>query len=134
MIHPRDILKEVDDGLRDPIEAAILLKRMSETLEDCYQKVREQAATTFTIRYGDKAEELIDGATVKYSHGRAVYDYKMLPAWVKKKAELVAIEKEAQTAARARIERGESLVNEETGEVIQPCGIEYTKPGIVISL
>ncbi len=132
MKDPKEIADSVLSTGSSALEAAVLLRRMKEACEEAYERIKEAAYIEFK-NMGEK-ELSVSGATVKEYPGRTTYDYSGCTDWQQLKARMVACEKAHQLAAKVWMERGEHIVDEETGEVVKPASAKSTSPSIAISL
>jgi len=132
MKDPKEIADSVLSGNGNALEAAVLLRRMKEACEEAYDRIKDAAYTEFK-NFGEK-ELTVSGATVKEYPGRTTYDYSKCTDWQQLKVRLTACEKAHQLAAKAWLERGEQIVDEETGEIVKPAGAKSSPASIAISL
>lgn len=129
---PEEILKEVRSGNASALPAAVLLKRIIESAEAAYKEVRTVAYEDF-LNYGKK-EITVDGATIKEYPGRTTYNYDNIPAHQMLKNKIKALEDRHKHAAKVWLDKGEQLVDEETGEYIVPADCTSSPNTIAISL
>lgn len=132
MLNPMDIAEEVRSGHRSALSAVVLLKRMAEAVEEARKSIMEEATTEY-INSGE-AEVKVDGATIRKFHGRTTYEYKADTAWSQTKQKLEAREKQLKFAAKVYLEKGEEVVEEDTGEVIPVVPSSSSADSIAISL
>lgn len=132
MLTPSEIAKEVESGTRSALSAAVLLKRMSEDLEAAYTAVRKRAYEEY-LTYGGE-EITVDGAKVTKYSGRTTYDYKSIPHWRKLDKAKRDYEEQVKYATRMMMERNETVVDEETGEIIPVAESRTGEDSISIKL
>ncbi len=132
MLTPSDIANEVESGTRYALSAAVLLKRMHEDLEAAYSAVRKRAYEEY-LNYGGE-EITIDGAKVTKYSGRTTYDFKDLPHWRKLEKAKRDYEEQVKYATRMMMERSETVVDEDTGEIIPVAESRTGEDSISIKL
>jgi hypothetical protein len=130
--NPKIIRQEAENGNRSALSAYILLRRMLEDLTADAEAVKELAIREHQERHSSE-EVTIDGAVVKKHPGRAMYDYKGIQQWVLQNQKLKAIEDKAKYAAQVAVSKGGQVVDEDTGEIIEPAKVTYTKDSISVS-
>ena len=130
--NPKIIRQEAENGNRSALGSYILLRRMLDELTADVEAVKELAVREHQERHGSE-EVIIDGAVVKKHPGRAMYDYKGIQQWVLQQQKLKAIEDKAKYAAQVAVSKGGQVVDEDTGEIIAPAKVTYTKDSISVS-
>ena len=106
----------------DPLNAYIELKTALSELTDAIESLTPLAIEQ-RLKYG-KENLIRNGFMVEYSEGTPRYSYKHFEAWAKQSEELKAIEEMMKQSAKL----GRVILDEETGEVIEPAKVTYTKP------
>jgi hypothetical protein len=101
-------------GMIDQLDVYLFLKKLETTVKDSLSLLKDGAADE-AVRYG-KGEHLVDGAyiSVKASAGRWKFSDRVAEAKAKVK-ELEDLEKAAYKA------KGNIMVNQETGEEVEPA-------------
>lgn len=127
-MNTEQILKQVEDGEMSPLDAYILFETLKKELEEAVSTVKEDAI--------EEARKLgTDNGAVQYRDvklqkvaSRASYSYTHIPSWIDKKGELQNIEELAKLAAK----HGKPQAYPDSGEVIPPAIVTYSKEGLSI--
>lgn len=127
-MNTEQILKQVEYGEMSPLDAYILFETLKKELEEAVSTVKEDAI--------EEARKLgTDNGAVQYRDvklqkvaSRASYSYTHIPSWIDKKGELQNIEELAKLAAK----HGKPQADPDSGEVIPPAIVTYSKEGLSI--
>ncbi len=127
----RKLQEDVEAGNLSPLRAYIALRKHLDDLNKSLEVIKEQAIKEFSQVYGGKECNLYGATVAKHQGGR--YDYKHIQRWVDANAKLKTIEDEAKQAyAAATSNKGEQLVDEETGEYIEPAMYKSNAESITV--
>lgn len=126
MIDYKLLYDKVQEGRAKALPTYIDLKAVMDDMALTLEALKEQAVNEFEDEYGGK-EQVIHGVTVTLHQGGR-YDYTKVPGWAQAKDKITMLEKQAQLAYKA----GGPVVDEETGEVIQPARHIPNKKSIAI--
>lgn len=121
-----DTVQGVIDGELDPLEIYAQFKDFEKYFKDCKDAVQEVAIAE-AEKYGEKSFRHKD-YSFELREGRANYDFKSIDQWSSLKERIKDIESKSKAAAK----NGGSFLDQETGEVIGACQINYSKPSLVI--
>ncbi len=127
------IRQEAENGNRSALQAVVLLRRMLEKLTEDYEAVKDLAVQEHQERHASQ-EVTIDGATIKKYPGRTTYSYSHIPAIALLEKQVKAKQEVHKYAAQVMMQKGEQVVDETTGEVIEPAKWTNGKDSIAISL
>lgn len=116
-------LSKVINGEVSAIDAYIELYEAKKQIEAQLDDIKEYALLE-RERYG-KDSPTRQGYLVELVPGRKQWNYKNVSAWNTVKARLTEIEKMAQMAYE-----GAEVTDKETGEVIEPAELSFTKDTI----
>ena len=127
----RKLQQQAEDGEIAPLKAYLQLRKDIDDRMKSLEILKDLSTTEFYQVYGGK-DVTIYGATVtKHQGGR--YDYKHIPRWVAAKSKLDAIEDEAQQAYKAATDKmGGQMMDEETGEIIEPAVYKANKESFAV--
>ena len=109
-------VQEILDNKFSALEGYIFLKELKDHLDTCIDAIKEKAF--LEAKEYDKQEAY--GYKVSITNGYTTYDYSSNPDYANLKAELKKLEDKLKTASK----QGMALLNEETGEVYEPCPIK----------
>lgn len=126
-IYFSELIKDVEAGDISALRAFASASDLQRLCSDALEKIKPYALkdaeafneSTFT-EAGRKFTKVPSRRMVKYDH---------IPQWADLKTKQSRIEKLALTAA---LEFGATIVDDETGEVIPPAELNYTKPSISV--
>lgn len=121
------------NGEASYLEVFALIKTEEKKMQDFFDKAKEQieeAALKEANSFTEKSFEF-KNYKIEKRQGRAIYNYKNVGAWNKLKEKLSTIEKLSKLAADSR-NYGKTIVDYETGEVIEPCEVKYSKDILII--
>jgi cell fate (sporulation/competence/biofilm development) regulator YlbF (YheA/YmcA/DUF963 family) len=121
------------DGNASALEAYALIKQYEKDVTEfiaAAKKQVEEEAIKESEKYPSKTFEH-QGFKFERRQGRAMYDYKEVSAWAKYKEKLASIESLAKLAAQSN-QLGKSIFDEETGEIIEPCKVTFTKDVLIV--
>lgn len=121
-------LSLVEQGEMNALDAYLELDAMKKQLEAAISKIKEDAI--------EEARKLgTDNGAVEYRDvklskvaSRASYSYKHIQSWVDRKTELTEIEALAKLGAK----NSKAQVNPDTGELIPPAIVTYSKEGLSV--
>lgn len=116
----------VKNGERSALDLYAKLKEVEKHAQECLKIIKDDVISE-AEKYGEKSFTDF-GYEFEFRDGRRNFDFKNIDEWVKLKSELSVIEKRAKAAA----EIDGAYVDEETGEVIEPCIVTYSKPSLVV--
>lgn len=121
-----ELVQQVVDGNCDPLEAYIHVKDLEKHLSECikqvepiaYQEADKWKEKTFTYK----------GAEIQKKNAAGRYDYSTVSLWKQADERKKKIEELSKTAYKG----GATIVDEESGEVVEPCS--YTEGKAIISI
>lgn len=127
-MNEQQIFEDVCNGNISPLLGYAQLESAKKNIEGMLSQIKEDAM--------EEAEKMgiQNGAVERWGYkisrvaSRANYDYKGIRSWVDKKMELSNIEELAKLAAKT----GKQQVDPDTGELIDPAIVTYSKEGISI--
>ena len=122
-----EVTQAVLDGDRKALDAFIELKVLLSELQDCISKI-EPLAIEDRLKYG-KENPVKMGFLVEYSDGTPRYSYKHSSAWAEASAQLKSIEEQMKQSVKL----GKTILDENTGETLEPAEISYSKPFIKLT-
>jgi len=119
---------EVQEGLTDPLVAyahcKAIEKQLKETLEIVYASAIQEAE-----KYPPSFEH--EGFKFQRKNGRTMYDFSGIESINEAKRKVKELESLSKQALSAG-ERGSTIVDDETGEVITPPKVKFTKDTLSI--
>ncbi len=124
------LVQDVIDGNESPLKAYAIIKEKIKHYSNCLKEI-EGAAIQEAEKYEDKKFEA-SGYVFEFREGRATYNYKYIPEWVKLNAQLKEIEEKAKAAAR-NYGKGVLSVTDD-GEEILPAKVNYSKPTLIVKV
>lgn len=124
----RDTLEMVNEGLIDPLRAYVALKNIEKNLANVMEQMKAQAIDEAT-KHGKTCTILGSEVTVKNAAGR--WSFKHIDKWNELIDELKAFEEAAKQAYHAQL-KGAAIVNEATGEIVEPA--QYSEGQTTISI
>lgn len=123
------LIQDVINGDEDPLKAYAILKNHEKTIKaglaEIWDYVEDEAK-----KYGEKNFEH-GGYKFELKNGRKVWNFKTLPDWNAKKAELTAVEARAKAAWDA-YQKGVTGVDADTGEITELPEVTYTKDSLTV--
>ena len=138
LLNPEKINEQIKDlelatnrGYLDPLEAYVFMKKLSSQLDDIMKEVKELALKELN-KYPENMLEKY-GAKFSKTKGKANYSFKGVPGHAEAVAAKKKIEDDAKAAFKAR-EKGQQMFDDETGEILHPCGVTYSKDSFSISI
>lgn len=121
-----ELTQSVIDGNADPLEAYIHLKSIEKRISECLKEVEPIA-----YQEADKWSEKVftyKGAEIQKKNAAGRYDYSTVSLWKQAEERKKKIEELAKVAYKG----GVTVVDEESGEVVEPCA--YTEGKSIISV
>jgi len=121
------------DGEASALEVFALLKTEEKKMQDFFDKAKEQieeAALNEANTFTEKSFEF-KNYKIEKRQGRAIYNYKNVGIWNRLKEKMSTIEKLSKLASESR-NFGKTIVDDDTGEVIEPCEVKYSKDVLII--
>ena len=119
----------VDRGASDPLSTYAELKAIQVAVEEALNQVKP-AAITVAERYPRKTF-MHQGLTFVRTDGRRLYKFDHLHDWSDAKAVLAIVEARAKQAAELAL-TGATMLDDETGEIIQPAIVTFTEPTLSV--
>lgn len=116
------LASEAQEGDVDALDAYIQLKLALSELTDAVESITPLAIDQ-RLKYG-KENLVRNGFLVEYSEGTPRYSYKHYSGWYQISEQLKAVEEMMKQSAKLN----KAIVDEQTGEVIEPAKVTYTKP------
>ncbi len=116
---PHNVIKKVQDGHLKASNAYVTLRALKSEIEYAIKQIESQIIDELT--YLDSKEALIiSGYKITHVAGRSSYDYKESLMWKEADTEKKRIERLIKVATKD----GVSIVDQHTGEVIEPVQIK----------
>lgn len=112
-------------GNQDPLDAWASLKVLEEAIKQAKDRIKD-AAIDELAKYGPTAT--INGAKLTKYNGRRFYDYSHNPDWQQLKSKMEEVERKMKIAIN------DTIVDEETGEVVPPAKVTHSSETISVSL
>lgn len=131
----KQILILADDAFQgniNPLEAYVRLKKIEKSLKAAIESVQPLAIEEAYEKYAEKNFSAY-GATVEKKRAPGKWDYTGVRPWVKAKEELAKYEEMAKEAYKMSI-RNQSVVDDNTGEVITPAVYTEGRDSITIKI
>lgn len=122
-----ELANGVESGDADALKAFVSLKLALSELSDLVDKIAPLAIEK-RLSYG-KENPVINGFAIEYSEGTPRYSYKHYGAWAQASEQLKTIEEMMKQSAKL----GKTIIDESTGEVIEPATVAYSKPFLKLS-
>jgi hypothetical protein len=125
MIHPdiyatlSSFSEAIESGQTNPLRAFVELKNLADMIASMQDAVKESAINE-RIKYG-KEEVVIDGFKIEQVPGRKLWKYDHSSAWQQVNERRKTLETLMQKA-----HNGASIVDGDTGEVVEPATLTYT--------
>jgi hypothetical protein len=116
-----EIIQQVREGLKNPLEAYIQLKKIESELKIALPLINEEAIEE-AKKFGEKTFKF-KGAKISLKSNAGRWDYSHIAGWAIQKDKLKDIEEAAKTAYKTK---GKSVAFDMNGEEIEPA--KYT-PG-----
>ena len=123
----KQLTKEVINGDESALKVYATLKNYSKELEVCIESIKSQAleeAETYEKNFTK------DGFAFEKRNGSKRWDFKALPEWAEKKAELKAIEDKAKIAYSAY--ENNLHTADEDGEVSELPKVSYNSDSLIV--
>ena len=123
------LVSEVHSGDADAMEAFAKLKTFADRVSAAADEVKPIALDEAINGYGIEQDKVSHkGFVFSYVKPRSQYNFKGIESWVRLEKEKKRIEELSKVAAKNGVE----IADEETGEIIPPCIITYTKEGLSV--
>ena len=116
---PYNLIKKVEGGHLKASNAYVMLRALKSEIEYAIEQIEGQLLDEITY-LDDKEPLIVDGHKITHMAGRTSYDYKSCLMWKQADAEKRRIEKLIKVATID----GVSIVDQHTGEVIEPVEIK----------
>jgi hypothetical protein len=117
-----ELAEQVAEGNKNPLDAYIELKTLLSEVQDALSSI-EPLAIAERIKYG-KENLVRQNFLIEYSDGTPRYSYKHYGAWGEANEHVKRIEEMMKQSAKL----GKTIVDDSTGEIIEPASVTYTKP------
>ena len=115
-------LNQIEDGDIDSVPFFLDLKRLENLIKDSKNQLSEYVLDDLS---GSVKE--IDGYKIEPQKGRKMWNFKHLPQWNYAKNQLSTIEHQAKLAYE------NTIIDENTGEVVEAAIVTYSKDTIKVS-
>jgi len=116
---PYNLIKKVEEGNLKASNAYVILRALKSEIEYAIKQIESQIIDELT--YLDSKEALVvNGYKITHVAGRASYDYKESSMWKEADTEKKRIERLIKVATKD----GVSIVDQHTGEIIEPVKIK----------
>jgi len=115
------IYNKVINGEISALHAYTELYQAKKEIDEQLEAIKDLAVDERNL-YG-KESPIINGFQIEKSPGRKVWDYTGVSSWTSLKDKMKQIEKHAQAVAVQGVE----IIDNETGEIIEPAKISYAK-------
>jgi len=123
------LVSEVYSGDADAMEAFAKLKTFADKVSAAADEVEPIALDEAVNGYRvDQDKVSYKGFVFSYVKPRRQYNFKGIESWVRLEKEKKRIAELSKVAAKNGVE----IADEETGEIIPPCIITYTKEGLSV--
>ena len=123
------IAEEVEQGRKHALEEWRVLDLMEKGLKEAKKRVKPHAL--YEASQQDEKTFEHNGCKFERRTGRSNWNYKSMPDWVEKKAELTEIEKEGK-ARYALYQKGKLAIDEETGESMPVPTVTYSDDSLIV--
>lgn len=121
------LVEDVEDGNESALRAYGILKQLKKDVEQCLDQIMPHVSQEAET-YNDKSFEAQGFKFEKRAGGRQ-YDFKHIEEWTKAKEELDKLQAKYKSAASA-YEKGQTMVDDDTGEVVPAALVTYRKDSI----
>jgi hypothetical protein len=116
---PYNLIKKVEEGNLKASNAYVILRALKSEIEYAIKQIESQIIDELT--YLDSKEALVvNGYKITHVAGRSSYDYKESSMWKEADTEKKRIERLIKVATKD----GVSIVDQHTGEIIEPVKIK----------
>ena len=116
---PYNLIKKVEEGQLKASNAYVTLRALKSEIEYAIKQIESQIIDELT--YLDSKEALVvNGYKITHVAGRSSYDYKESSMWKEADTEKKRIERLIKVATKD----GVSIVDQHTGEIIEPVKIK----------
>ena len=125
-----NIVKDVEIGNINPLDAYTIFKRMESVFNEAKKSI-----DTFAI---DEAEKFgassfeFNGQKYEVRNGATRFSFKGISEWEQKNNELKAIEEKYKTSYKSYTKMNLSLIDQETGEVIDLPTVTVSKSSLIV--
>lgn len=123
-----NLLNNVEDGELSASWAFVVIKEELDFLQDCMDQLKPQVmeeVRNFPATHG--------ALRVEYMPGTRRYSFDHLDDWKVLKGQMAHLEGQAKMAYSA-YEKGRTLVNDETGEIVPLPYVTYTKDTVKVTV
>jgi len=123
-----NLLNNVEDGELSASWAFVVIKEELDFLQDCMDQLKPQVieeVRNFPATHG--------ALRVEYMPGTRRYSFDHLDDWKVLKGQMAHLESQAKMAYSA-YEKGRTLVNDETGEIVPLPYVTYTKDTVKVTV
>ena len=123
-----NLLNNVEDGELSASWAFVVIKEELDFLQDCMDQLKPQVmeeVRNFPATHG--------ALRVEYMPGTRRYSFEHLDEWKVLKGQMPHLEGQAKMAYSA-YEKGRTLVNDETGEIVPLPYVTYTKDTVKVTV
>jgi len=125
----KDIVRDVEDRNLKGLAAYARLKSVEKIIKEGLESVYEQALKE-ADEQGEKTFKL-HGFYFEKRNGRATYSFKHIPDYVEAESFLKEM-KAKYTNSFKLAEKGQSLIDEDTGEQVPVARVQYSKDSIIV--
>ncbi len=122
-----DLVTQVEDGYKNPLEGFIELKRINDVLASSLKQIQPSAIED-AENYSEKEFKAF-GATVTKKNGAGRWDYTHIEDWTNAKQSLDALQESYKAAHKAKL-KGQDITEE--GVIVEPA--KYTEGKSTISI
>lgn len=112
----------IESGDIDSIPFFLELRNVKKLIEDTLNQISENVLSDLS---GQPKE--INGFKIEPQNGRAMYNFKHIPEWVDLQRQIKEVEN------RSKIALSNMIIDENTGEVVAPAIVTYSKDTIKVS-
>jgi hypothetical protein len=119
-IQPYEIVNNVMQGDIKPSKAYVILRALKSELDEAIKAVEAELVSEITY-ISDREDLIVDGFKITHMAGRKSYDYKGVSLWREADEERKRIERLIKIATND----GVSIVDQHTGEVIDPVEVKH---------
>ena len=122
------LVNDAKEGETDVMEAYGKLKTFADKVTEAANSIKQLALDEALKDHLEQDKIARFGFVFSHVKSRSQYNFKGISSWVEAEKEKKRIEELSKTAAKNKVQ----ITDEETGEVIPPCIVTYTKEGISV--
>jgi len=124
------LVEQAKEGETDVMEAYGKLKTFADSILEAADSIKQLALDEALKDRIEQDKISRFGYTFSYVKPRSMYNYSGISTWRDAENERKRIEEISKTAAKQNVE----IMDLETGEIIPPCIITYSKEGLSVKL